>query len=122
MELDPKEVRQLLNRASARWDELKPLLMKKTPLTEDQVSEEVAEHGEVCAVVKMDFEEIMGQLEFVEPVLDDMAERMAGEVALEQLDYKVLFNHGDTLYLKVTAKVESEDGEEEVEDDDEESN
>lgn len=121
MDLQPSEVKELLNRASARWDDLKPLLLKKTPLTEDQVSEELAEDGKVQAVVTMDFEELVGHLEdaAVESVFDALAERVAGEVSLSNVEYKVLFNDGDTLYMRVTAKADDlDDADEEEEEED----
>lgn len=115
MEVEPKDIRQLLNRAAARWEEIKPLLVKKTPLTEDQVSEELAENGRVEALITMDFPEIIGMFEdeALESVIDDISER-ASAVSLSNVDYKVLFAEKDTLYLKVTANAD-----EEVEEEDE---
>lgn len=117
MEVEPKDIRQLLNRAAARWEEVKGLLVKKTPLTEDQVSEELAENGRVEALVTMDFGEIIGLFEdeALENVIDDISER-ASNVPLSNVDYKVLFADKDTLYLKVTANADDvEEAEEETE-------
>lgn len=123
MEIEPKDVRQLLNRATARWDDLKPLIAKKTPLTEDQVSEELAESGKVEALITIDFSEIIGQLEeaTMEGIIDDLAERLGGEVPLDNIEHKVLFADNDILYLLVTAKVDDlcEEEEDEEEEDDE---
>ena len=118
MEVTPDEVKQLLNRASNRWDDLKPLIAKKSPLTEDQVAEELAENGKVEALVTIDFSEIIGQLEeeTMEAVIDDIAERTAGGVALNNIEHKVLFADNDILYLKVTAT--ADDMEDDCEDED----
>jgi len=35
MNVKPQEIKQLLNRATVKWEELNPLLKKKTPLTEE---------------------------------------------------------------------------------------
>jgi hypothetical protein len=93
-------------------------LAKKTPLTEEQIAEELAENGELEAVITMDFGEIIGQLEdaAVEAVFDDIAERVAGNVSLDNIDYKVLFADNDTLYLTVKAKAEDLDGDDEEDD------
>lgn len=119
MEVEPKEVRQLLNRAAARWDDLKPLMIKKTPLTEDQVSEELAENGRVEVLVTVDFSEIIGQLDVValEDVIDDIAERAAG-VPLDNIEHKVLFADNDILYLRITAKADEDEDEEEEDEED----
>lgn len=113
MEIEPKDVRQLLNRAVARWDDLKPLLAKKIPLTEDQISEELADNGKVEALVTMDLGEIIGQLEndTMEAFIDDLASRLGGDVPLDNIEHKVLFADNDILYLRVTAKVDDEDEE-----------
>jgi hypothetical protein len=112
MDLEPKDLKQIFNRATARWDELKPLLVKKTPLDEDQVSEELAENGSVEALVTIEFGEVVGQLEdsALEDVIDDISER-ASNVNLSNVDYKVVFADNDTLYLKVTAKVDESEEE-----------
>jgi len=117
MEVEPKDVRQLLNRASARVDELKPLMLKKTPLTEDQISEELAEGGKVEAIVAMDMSEIIGQLddESMERVVDDLSERLGG--TLDSIEHKVLFADNDVLYFKVTAKADDLGDDDEEEDD-----
>ena len=127
MDLEPKDVRQLLNRASDCWENLKPLLLKKTPLTEEQVSEELATDGKVTALVTMDLEEIIGHLEeeAMDCIFDDLATRVAGDVDLDDLDYKVLFVDNDTLYVKVSGKssdIEDYDDEDEDDEDDVESN
>jgi hypothetical protein len=111
MEVKPEEVKQLLNRASARWDDLKPLMIKKTPLTEDQVSEELAENGKIEALVTLDFSEIIGQLEdaAMEGIIDDLAERATGSVPVSNIDHKVLFADNDILYIRVTAKADDLD-------------
>lgn len=107
MEVEPKDVKQLLNRAAVRWEEIKPLLVKKTPLSEDQVAEELAESGKVVTVVAVDFGEVVGHLEdeSLETVIDEISER-AANVPLSNVDYKVLFADNDTLYLKVTAQAD----------------
>jgi len=105
------DVRALLNRASDCWDDLRPIVEKQTPLNEEQVSEELAENGKVSAVVKMDFEEILGHSD-VEDVLENIADRLTNCVTLSNLDYKVLFadNEG-SLYLRVTGNVEEDEEE-----------
>lgn len=119
MNVEPKEVRELMNRASARWDDLGKLLTKKTPLTEEQVSEELAENGRVEAIVTMDLSEIVGNLEddAVDNLLDDLAERVSPHVELDDIDYRVLFTDGDTLYVKVTSKAEDDLTEDEEDED-----
>lgn len=116
MDIEPKDVKQLLNRAAAKWDEIKGLMLKKTPLTEDQVSEELAENGRVEALVSIDFGELIGQLEDValEDFIDDLSERAAG-VSLSNVDHKVMFADGDTLYVKVSANADEMEEEEEEE-------
>ena len=124
MELEPKDVKQLLNRASTRWDELKPLMLKQIPLSEEQVSEELEENGKVEALVTVDFSEVIGQLEEValEEFIDDITLR-ASKVDLTNVDHKVLFADNDTLYLKVSAKVDDlEDDDDDDEEEDVEPN
>lgn len=124
MEVEPKDIRQLLNRATARWEEIKSLLTKKTPLTEDQVAEELAENGRVESIITMDFGEIIGMFEDadLESVIDDISER-ASTVPLENVDYKVLFADNDTLYIKVTGSAgdDSDDDDSDEENEEEES-
>jgi hypothetical protein len=119
MEIEPKDVRQLLNRAAARWEDLKPLIEKTTPLSEDQVSEELAENGKAVALVKIDFGEIIGKLdeESLEEFIDDITLR-ASQVDFSSVDHKVLFAENDTLYIKVSATAEEVDDEDEEVDDD----
>lgn len=113
MEIESKDVRQLFKRAAVRWEDLKPLVEKTTPLSEDQVSEELAENGKAVALVKIDFAEIIGKLdeEALEEFIDDITLR-ASQVDFSNVDHKVLFAENDILYIKVSASAE------EVEDDD----
>lgn len=121
MNIKPGEIKELLDRATAKWDELKKVVIKKTPLTEEQISEELAENGKVEAVVTMDFGEILGALEEVESFLDDLETRVAGDIVLADLEYKVIFADNDTLYIKVIGNAEnSDDNEIDDEIDDEE--
>lgn len=118
MEVEPKDVRQIMNRAASRWEDLKPLLLKKTPLTEEQVSEELATDGKVTALVTIELDEIVGHLEddAMDCVFDDLSTRVAGDVDLDDIEYKVLFADNDTLYVRVSGKPDNmEDGEDEEE-------
>ena len=119
MEVEPKAVRQLLNRAAARWEELQPLVEKTTPLSEDQVSEELAENGKAVALVKIDFDEIIGQFdeETLEAFVDDVTLR-ASQVDFGNVEHKVLFADNDTLYIMVSATAEEEEIDDDDDDDD----
>lgn len=119
LEIAPKDVRQIMNRAAVRVEDLKPLLLKKAPLSEDQVSEELAENGKVEALVAIELEDIMGYLdeEATENLVEDLMNR-ASAVPMDNVEYGLLFSDKDTLYIKVTTKAEEEADEEEEEESD----
>lgn len=120
MNVKPEEVKNLLNRATKKWDDLKGPLAKTIPLTEEQISTALEENGQVDAVVKIDFDEVIGYLgdEHLDSLLDDFSEQITGNVcSLQDITHTVMFADGDTLYLKVSGMVDMEE-----EDDDAETN
>jgi hypothetical protein len=116
MNVKQEEVKQLLTRATTKWEELSPLLKKKTPLTEEQSLEEVAEEGDVKAVVTMELDEIFGHFDdtAVESICDELADR-ATKMPASKINHKLLFADGDTLYMQVQVFPEGEDEEDDVE-------
>jgi len=115
MNVKPEDLGNIFDRATAEYDKLKPLVAKTIPLTEDQISEELAENGTVSAIVSIDFAELIGHLsvETLDGIFDEMAERITGSVVgLQDLDYNVLFSENDTLYVKVSGVGEAEEDEE----------
>jgi hypothetical protein len=122
MNVKPDDVKDVLNRATKKWDDLKPLLAKSTPLTEEQISEDVEVNGHVEAIIKVDFDELIGCMDdnALDGLFDDMSEQATGNICgLQDITHEVLFSDGDTLYLKVSGAV---DLEEEDEEDDAETN
>lgn len=113
MSVKPQDIKQLMNRASFKWEELNPLLKKKTPVNEEQGAEELAENGDIKAVVTMELDEIFGHFDdaAVEKICDELADRTT-EMPASKINYKLLFADGDTLYMHVQVYPEGEDEEE----------
>ncbi len=118
---DFEKVKAVLNRATKCWSDLQPILNKKAPLTEEQISEDLAENGKVETVVSIDLHEVIGRLDddALDGVLSEISTRATGDViGLAEIDYDVLFANGNTLYLKVSGQAEDTDEDEDDEEGD----
>lgn len=117
MNMLPKQVVGMFNLASQRLAELLPILDKGSPISEDDASEDLAEHGKVEGIVEVEMDEIMGYFspESIENFCNELGAR-ATKLPIANIDYKLVCAQGDHIYMKIQATPEIEEEEtEEVE-------
>lgn len=105
--LQPVEIKNLLDQTIKNLN-VSPL---KNPLSEDEVSEQLAEEGKVSAIVSIDFDELIGRLD--EDAIEELGSELVGQVVgqdleLSDVEYKALYAEDNTIYLRVSGIVNEE--------------